>query len=455
MYNNLKNNWDNILSKLKNDYEITDVAFRTWILPLSLRSVNNDTINLTFNGDAPSMAIGIIENKYIIPLKVVIEEITGKEFSRITISEPNATDSSDDSDIPAPTKLNQRQTESNLNPIYNFDSFIVGSNNNMAYAVALAVAEQPGTYNPLFIYGGVGLGKTHLMHSIGNYILENNKQLRVLYTSSESFTNELIDIMRNGKKDNTDFSDFRNKYRNVDVLMIDDIQFIIGKDRTQEEFFHTFNDLYMNQKQIIITSDKPPKDFLLLEDRLKSRFSVGVTVDIKSPEYETRVAILKKRAELKHYDIDDSVFQYIANNIVSNVRELEGALKKITLFANLSNQKITLPLAQDVLKDLINPDSTIKVDCNRIIEIVSEHYGIPVSDLLSNKKTKNIAYTRQVCMYLCKELTEETYAGIGKALKRKDHSTIIHGVNKIAEDIKESPSTKSNIDVLIKKINPN
>ena len=401
------------------------------------------------------MAIGIIENKYIIPLKVVIEEITGKEFSRITISEPNATDSSDDSDIPAPTKLNQRQTESNLNPIYNFDSFIVGSNNNMAYAVALAVAEQPGTYNPLFIYGGVGLGKTHLMHSIGNYILENNKQLRVLYTSSESFTNELIDIMRNGKKDNTDFSDFRNKYRNVDVLMIDDIQFIIGKDRTQEEFFHTFNDLYMNQKQIIITSDKPPKDFLLLEDRLKSRFSVGVTVDIKSPEYETRVAILKKRAELKHYDIDDSVFQYIANNIVSNVRELEGALKKITLFANLSNQKITLPLAQDVLKDLINPDSTIKVDCNRIIEIVSEHYGIPVSDLLSNKKTKNIAYTRQVCMYLCKELTEETYAGIGKALKRKDHSTIIHGVNKIAEDIKESPSTKSNIDVLIKKINPN
>ncbi|MBE5957616.1 MAG: chromosomal replication initiator protein DnaA [Lachnospiraceae bacterium] len=455
MYNELKNNWDNILNKLKNDYDLTDVAFRTWILPLSLHSVKNDTINLVFNGEAASMSIGIIEKKYILPLKVVISEITGNEFSRITISEPNAAEPADEYETPAPSQLNQRQTESNLNPIYNFDSFIVGSNNDMAHAVALAVAEQPGTYNPLFIYGGVGLGKTHLMHAIGNYILENNKQLKVLYTSSESFTNELIDIMRNGKKDNTDFSEFRSKYRSVDVLMIDDIQFIIGKDRTQEEFFHTFNDLYMNQKQIIITSDKPPKDFLLLEDRLKSRFSVGVTVDIKSPEYETRVAILKKRAELKHYDIDDSVFQYIADNIVSNVRELEGALKKITLFANLSNQKITLPLAQDVLKDLINPDSTIKVDCNRIIEIVSEHYGVTVTDLLSNKKTKNIAYPRQICMYLCKELTEETYAGIGKALNRKDHSTIIHGVTKIAEEIEENQSTKSNIDVLIKKINPN
>jgi chromosomal replication initiator protein len=455
MYDVLKSNWDNILSKMKNDYEITDVAFRTWIIPLSLHSIDNDTITLVFNGEAPNMAIGIIKNKYMIPLKVVIEELTGKEFNRITILEPNAVSNAlEEPDIPTPSKIIQRQNEANLNPIYNFDSFIVGSNNNMAHAVALAVAEQPGTYNPLFIYGGVGLGKTHLMHAIGNYIIENNDQLKVLYTTSESFTNELIDIMRNGKKDNTDFSEFRNKYRNVDVFMIDDIQFIIGKDRTQEEFFHTFNDLYMNQKQIIITSDKPPKDFLLLEDRLKSRFSEGITVDIKSPEYETRVAILQKRAELKHYDIEDSVFEYIADNIVSNVRELEGALKKITLFASLSNSKITLPLAQDVLKDLINPDSTIEVDCNRIIEIVSEHFGISVTDLLSNKKTKNIAYTRQVCMYLCKQLTEETYAGIGKALNRKDHSTIIHGVNKIAEEIEENASTKNNIDVLIKKINP-
>lgn len=457
MYNILVDKWDEIINKLKYDFDVTDVSFRTWILPLSIDSVEDDTINIIFTGENAEMALQYIKNKYSIPFKVTIEEITGQEFELNFVATSTKKDVSDStSDSSSGSLIKQKQTDANLNPKYNFDSFVVGSNNNMAHAVALAVAESPGKfYNPLFIYGGVGLGKTHLMHAIGNFILHNNPELKVLYTSSESFTNELIDIMRSGKKENTDFTNFRNKYRNVDVLMIDDIQFIIGKDRTQEEFFHTFNDLYMNEKQVIITSDKPPKDFLLLEERFRTRFEAGITVDIQSPDYETRMAILKKNAELKHYDIDDSVFQYIADNIVSNVRELEGALKKIILFSTLAHQKVTLPLAQDVLKDLISPDSNIKITCERIIEIVAEHFNISVSDLTSNKKTKDIAYTRQICMYLCKQLTEETYAGIGKALHRKDHSTIMYGVKKIQDDIDDNPSTKNLIDVLTKKIDPN
>lgn len=457
MYNILLDKWDEIISKLKYDYDIADVSFRTWILPLSVDSVDDNIINIIYTGANAEMALQIIKNKYFVPFKVTIEEVIGQEFELNFVTTSTKTSSPQSDNVSSSnTPVKQKQEDANLNPRYNFDSFIVGSNNNMAHAVALSVAESPGKwYNPLFIYGGVGLGKTHLMQAIGNYIITNNPDLKVLYTSSESFTNELIDIMRSGKKDNTDFTSFRNKYRNVDVLMIDDIQFIIGKDRTQEEFFHTFNDLYMSEKQLIITSDKPPKDFLLLEERLRTRFDSGITVDIQSPDYETRMAILKKNAELKHYDIDDSVFQYIADNIVSNVRELEGALKKIILFANLSHQKVTLPLAQDVLKDLISPNLNIKIDCERIIEIVGEHFNISVSDLISNKKTKDIAYTRQICMYLCKQLTEETYSGIGKALHRKDHSTIMYGVKKIQEDIYDNPSTKNLIDVLTKKIDPN
>lgn len=455
MYDILVNKWEEIINKLKLDYDIADISFKTWILPLSVDSLEDNIINIIYTGESAELALNLIKNRYYMALKITIEEFIGQEFELnfITTSRKKTTPVSSSSSQGSIFK--QKQEEGNLNPRYNFDSFIVGSNNNMAHAVALAVAESPGKfYNPLFIYGGVGLGKTHLMQAIGNYIISSNPDLKVLYTSSESFTNELIDIMRSGKKDNTDFSNFRNKYRNVDILMIDDIQFIIGKDRTQEEFFHTFNDLYMREKQVIITSDKPPKDFLLLEERFRTRFEAGITVDIQSPDYETRMAILKKNAELKHYDIEDSVFQYIADNIVSNVRELEGALKKIILFANLSHQKVTLPLAQDVLKDLISPNSNVKINCDRIIEIVAEHFNIPVSDILSTKKTKEIAYTRQICMYLCKQLTEETYLGIGKALHKKDHSTIMHGVKKIQDDINENPSTKNLIDVLTKKIDP-
>jgi len=460
MYNILTAKWDEIINKLKNDYDVADVSFRTWILPLSVDSVEDNTLNIIYNGNGNNaeMAIQYIKNKYLAAFEVTIAEVTGYELKLnfVTSSTKKATTEDSSSVVISGSSTKQRMESANLNPRYSFDSFIVGSNNNMAHAVALSVAESPGKwYNPLFIYGGVGLGKTHLMQAIGNYIVTNNPELKVLYISSESFTNELIDIMRSGKKENTDFTNFRNKYRSVDVLMIDDIQFIIGKDRTQEEFFHTFNDLYMREKQVIITSDKPPKDFLLLEERFRTRFESGITVDIQSPDYETRMAILKKNAELKHYDIEESVFNYIADNIVSNVRELEGALKKIILFANLSHQKITLPLAQDVLKDLIYPDSSIKITTTRIIDIVAEHFNITPADILSNKKTKDIAYPRQICMYLSRHLTEDSLSAIGVAFNGKDHSTISHGVNKVKNDINNNPSTRSLIDVLVKKIDPN
>ncbi|MBR3644985.1 MAG: chromosomal replication initiator protein DnaA [Lachnospiraceae bacterium] len=458
MYDLLIEKWDEIVEKLKNEYYCSEVSARTWISPLVIDSVEGNTINLLFTGLSPDMSIKIIKQKYEASLKVIIEEITGTEFNLNFISESSAK-SHPVSDAVPDNDLKKHLDDANLNPKYDFDSFIVGSNNNMAYAVALAVAESPGNiYNPLFIYGGVGLGKTHLMQAIGNFLINNNPELKVLYTASESFTNELIDILRSGNKgnkDNTDFTNFRNKYRNVDVLMIDDIQFIIGKDRTQEEFFHTFNELYMNGKQIIITSDKPPKDMTLLEERFRSRFAEGITVDIQSPDYETRMAILERNSELNNYKIDEQVLKYIADNIVSNVRELEGALKKIILYSSFSKQEISLSLAQEVLKDIISPDeSNINITCERILDIVAEHQDISVTDLLSPKRTKDIAYARQIYMYLARKLTDKTDSDIGSVVNRSDHSTVIHGVKKIQKEIDTNPSLKNTIDILIKKISP-
>lgn len=456
MYDLLINKWDEIIEKLKYDYDYSDVSIRTWILPLSIHSVDGNTINLVFTGENPEMSIQIIRSKYIMPLRVIIEEVTGMEFN-IAFVNSSSVPASQSPSVSPTNDIKKHLEEANLNPKYDFDSFIVGSNNNMAYAVALAVAESPGNiYNPLFIYGGVGLGKTHLMQAIGNFLVNNNPELKVLYTASESFTNELIDLLRSGNKNNSDFTNFRNKYRNVDVLMIDDIQFIIGKDRTQEEFFHTFNELYMNGKQLIITSDKPPKDMILLEERFRTRFAEGITVDIQSPDYETRMAILERNSELNNYKIDEQILHYIADNIVSNVRELEGALKKIILYSSFSNQEITLSLAQEVLKDIISPDdSNVNITCERILEIVAEHQDIPVSDILSSKRTKDVAYARQIYMYLARKLTDKTNEDIGLVVNRSDHSTVIHGVKKIQKDIDTNPSIKNTINILIKKISPN
>ena len=340
-----------------------------------------------------------------------------------------------------------------LNPRYTFDTFVVGANNNLAHAASLAVAESPGEiYNPLFIYGGVGLGKTHLMHSIAHFILKNNPKAKILYVTSEKFTNELIDAIRN--KNNISTTEFREKYRNNDVLLIDDIQFIIGKESTQEEFFHTFNALYEAKKQIIISSDKPPKEIETLEERLRSRFEWGLTVDIQSPDYETRMAILRKKEELEGYNIDNEVIKYIASNIKSNIRELEGALTKIVALSKLDRKEINLDLAEEALKDLISPNGTQEVTPELIIQVVADHYGVTPLDLASQKRSKDIVYPRQIAMYLCRSMVDTSLQHIGKCLGGRDHTTIIHGIEKVEAELATNSSLQNTIDILKKKINP-
>ena len=353
---------------------------------------------------------------------------------------------------PSPS-YNINYENANLNPKYTFDTFVVGSNNKFAHAASLAVAESPGdVYNPLYLYGGPGLGKTHLMHSIGRFILDSNPNMKVLYVTSEVFTNEVIDCIRSG--DAVKMNQLREKYRTVDVLMIDDIQFIIGKESTQEEFFHTFNTLHSAGKQIILSSDKPPKDMDALDERFRSRFEWGLISDIQPPNYETRMAILKKNAENYNKEIDDEIFQYIANNIKSNIRELEGAFNKIIAFSKLNKVDITLSYAEEALKDVIYPDKPKEITPNLIIEVVSEHFGVNKEDITSKKRNSEFVLPRQVVMYLCRELTDTSLTNIGKLLGKKDHTTIIHGVNKITEEINTNEELRNKIEIIKKKINP-
>ena len=355
--------------------------------------------------------------------------------------------------------LNAIYEKANLNPKYTFDTFVVGSNNNFAHAASLAVAESPGEiYNPLFIYGGVGLGKTHLMHSVAHFILANDPSKKVLYVTSETFTNELIDALKAGKTGSElAMTKFREKYRNNDVLLIDDIQFIIGKESTQEEFFHTFNHLHVSGKQIIISSDKPPKDIETLEARLRTRFEWGLIADISSPDYETRMAILRKKEELdglEKYHIPDDVMQYIANNIKSNIRELEGSLNKLIALSNLENKKIDIPLAAEALKDMISPDNNREVTPELIIDIVSEHFNIPISELKGKKRNAEIVLPRQIIMYLCRTLTDTPLKAIGAILGGKDHASVNHGVKKIENELKTDEALNNTVNIIKKKINP-
>lgn len=455
-------NWETILQHLKLEHSLSDVVFKTWIQPLEVYSVVGNTITLSINDARVGDSRKYITSKFAVPLKVSIEEVIGQSFelkfelaSNLKLNEQSGNSQATETAAPArPVSEYSQNIASFLNPRYTFDTFVVGSNNSLAHAASLAVAENPAeVYNPLFIYGGVGLGKTHLMHSIAHYILEHNRAAKVLYVTSEVFTNELIEAIRN-RSDTASILDFRRKYRNIDVLLIDDIQFIIGKESTQEEFFHTFNTLHESKKQIIISSDKPPKEFETLEERLRSRFEWGLQVDIQSPDYETRMAILRKKGELEGYTIDDEVLKYIATNVKSNIREIEGALTKIVAVSRLKNTEVNVILAEEVLKDLISPDVKKKVTVESITDIVADHFGITSADILSSKKSRNIAHPRQICMYLCRELTDVSLKDIGLKLGKRDHTTVIHGCNKIAEDIKTDTALQGAIDVLKKKINP-
>ena len=459
--NIVQEKWPEIIEHLRIEHELSNVSFTTWIQPLKVYDVIDNTVFILVNMNA---SVEYIEKKYLLPLKVCIAEITGTEFEVMFISEDD--DKLDEIQNMAIEASQKKKTKSaaekaGLNPKYTFDTFVVGGNNNFAHAASLAVAESPGeVYNPLFIYGGVGLGKTHLMHSIAHFILDKNAKKKVLYVTSETFTNELIEALKNGRTAGNEsaMSKFRDKYRNNDVLLIDDIQFIIGKESTQEEFFHTFNHLHTSGKQIIISSDKPPKDIETLEARLRTRFEWGLIADISAPDYETRMAILQKKIELDHlekYNIPRDVLQYIAENIKTNIRELEGSLNKlIALYKLNNNDVIDISLASEALRDIVSSQNNRKVTPELILDIVSDHFGISIADLKSNQRSADIANPRQIAMYLIRTMTEVPLKGIGIILGGKDHSTVKYGVEKITNEMKRNETLSNTINIIKKKINP-
>ena len=429
---------DELLSQLKEllKNEVSTISYDTWIFPLEIDSIKDNHIIFTVKSDFQR---DFIENKFNSLIFNTLRYITNKEwtFSVIDISKEN-----NQGQIISDKKTNVSdiELESNhqtLNPKYTFETFVVGNNNRFAHAAALAVGNEPGkSYNPLFLYGGVGLGKTHLMHAIGNRILENNQKSNVLYVTSEKFTNQLINAIKDNKTEL-----FRNKYRNIDVLLIDDIQFIAGKDRVQEEFFHTFNTLREDGKQIIISSDKPPRDIEFLEDRLKSRFEWGLLADISCPDYETRLAILRKKAQDENIVIDDSILSDIATKIDSNIRELEGVFNKIVARASLTHSPITIELAENIINEF-KYESEKVISCDFIKETVAKYFSINKDDLAGSKRSNDIAFPRQIAMYLCREVANMSFPQIGNEFGNRDHSTVMHGYNKIAKEIKEKNNTK-------------
>ena len=445
--------WDEILTTVKNEHELSEVSFDTWIRPLNVYAIEDDKLYIIV--PSGQMGLSYISKKYFLPLMVAITEITGIEYDIhfILPDQAQSLNLKNKNNITAKPQA-VKGDHSNLNPNYTFDTFVVGNNNRFAQSAALAVAESPGeSYNPLYIYGGPGLGKTHLMHSIGHFIIDQKPDTKVIYVTSEEFTNEVIESIRNGNA--SSMTKFRDKYRTADVLMIDDIQFIIGKESTQEEFFHTFNALQTQGKQIILTSDKPPKEMETLEERIRSRFEWGLMADIGMPDYETRMAILRKKAESDNFNIDDDVLNYIATNIKSNIRELEGALNKLLAFNNLERTDITMEIAERELSNIITPDKPREITPQLIIEVVSEHYHISVDQMISKNRSSDIAKPRQIAMYLCKNMTSNSLDVIGSLLGGRDHSTIIHGIKKVTEEYESNENVRNTIETIKKKINPN
>ncbi|MGP1544447.1 MAG: chromosomal replication initiator protein DnaA [Candidatus Fimenecus sp.] len=462
MENNNKN-WTNVINYIKTNS--TPVAFETWFKPLILNKLDekNETIYININSRNNKNAdfiLNLLKTRYSEMMNNAIKESFKKNYSIVYAIEEN--DSKDeDYDINEEYNTNfvkRFPDEYFLNPRYTFDSFVSGTNNEFAYNACLAVAESPSCiidnmskpYNPLFIYGGSGLGKTHLMHAIGNYIHETYPQLNCLYVSSEMFTNELIKAISDRKT-----PEFRNKYRTIDVLLIDDIQFLEGKDGTQDEFFYTFNSLYQANKQIIISSDRPPSKLLNIEERLRSRFQWNMTVDIQPADYENRVAILRKKLEMENIEITsdlEDVIKLISSKVKSNIRELEGAFTRVMSFSNLMNKPLNVSLTKDVLKDIIS-NTDIIISADLIKKTVSKSFDVKISDLESSKRTKNIVIPRQIAMYICREITDLSFPQIGTYFGNKDHSTVINAHQKISVLIKEDEKIKEKVNEIINTIN--
>ena len=458
------NNWDKILNILETHYDVSNIIIETWIRPLNIYEIENNTIYFYVDEKRGKHGVDYLHNKgYDMFLLSSIREFLDDPSVELVIDEKYkfiVEDTEDGENIisqeagykPYSAAYYEAIKKSNLNPMYTFENFVIGESNRHAYATCTAVADLPSqdALNPLFLYGKSGLGKTHLIQSIAHFILQHNPAMNVLYASSEVFTNDIITAIQKNKTD-----EFREKYRKVDVLIVDDIQEIIGRERTQQEFFNTFNYLYEAKKQIIISSDRPPKEIKELDERLRSRFEWGVPIDIHAPDYETRMAILKSKADIAGLvDIPEEVLTYIAENIVSNVRELEGALNKLRIYSKLSNENITLELAESALKDLISKDTDIKITPELILSTVSEHFNIPVSVIISTKRTGDILNARQTVMYLCRLLTDRSLSAIGEVVGGKDHATVYNGINRIEKRIKNDSDFNDQITAIMKKLSP-
>ncbi|HEY5562248.1 MAG TPA: chromosomal replication initiator protein DnaA [Clostridiaceae bacterium] len=446
MTNPLTDLWDRTLNIIKG--ELTEVSFNTWIKSITPISMERETLVLSVPNDFTK---GILESRYKDLLINAVKMITSIKYAIdfIVITEETAvTAEKTDLNRNSLAQASINESSGNLNPKYTFDTFVIGNSNRFAHAASLAVAESPAkAYNPLFIYGGVGLGKTHLMHAIGHYILENNPKAKVVYVTSEKFMNELINSIKDDKNE-----EFRNKYRSVDVLLIDDIQFIANKERTQEEFFHTFNDLHQSNKQIILSSDRPPKEIPTLEDRLRSRFEWGLTADIQAPDFETRIAILKKKADKENLIIPNDVFSYVANEIKSNIRELEGALIRLVAYSSLTNKEITVELVSEALKDIITNNQPRQITIDLIQEVVSSYFNLKVEDFKSQRRSRNVSFPRQIAMYLSRKLTDSSLPKIGEEFGGRDHSTVIHAFEKINTGLKEDEALQETVTELTKKL---
>ncbi|GAW30215.1 chromosomal replication initiator protein DnaA [Carboxydocella sp. ULO1] len=434
--------WNEVLAIIAK--EVSKPSFETWLkstTPIDLRN------NIALIGVPNVFARDWLESRYSDLINETISFLLGYPVQVRFVVVNERTENIEEPESPV-KKLPDELQIPQLNPKYTFDTFVVGNSNRFAHAAALAVAEAPAkAYNPLFIYGGVGLGKTHLMHAIGHYILEHNPGTMVMYVSSEKFTNELINAI---KDDNTE--EFRNRYRSIDILLIDDIQFLAGKERTQEEFFHTFNALHGANKQIIISSDRPPKEIPTLEDRLRSRFEWGLITDIQPPDLETRIAILRKKAQMENLNVSDEVMQFIATKIQSNIRELEGALNRVIAYATMKSGEITIELASEALKDLLPESRPRQISIELIQQIVADYFNLKVEEFKAKKRTRTVAYPRQIAMYLSRELTDASLPKIGEEFGGRDHTTVLHACEKIANDINTDAEVKGIVQELISRL---
>lgn len=432
--------WTKIIDKYKS--QITRHVYDSFFVPVEPIAFQGNTLFIL--ADNSPFIQEVLEQNHAANIKAILKGLGYKNAKFIVL-----TDREELSAYPPDQEtIREKYNHSTLNQRYSFDTFVKGESNKFAHAACIAVAESPAkAYNPLFIYGGVGLGKTHLMHAIGHYIGANNQKAKILYLSSETFINELVNSI---KDDNNEA--FRMKYRNVDILLIDDIQFIAGKEATQEEFFHTFNTLYNANKQIVISSDRPPKEIPTLEDRLRTRFEMGLIADIQPPDFETRIAILRKKSLIENKEIPDDVIIYIAKNIKSNIRELEGALIRVIAYSDLIKKEVSYELACEALKELFSSSSENKLNASSIQEQVAKAFSVKMEDFQSKKRTRNIAYPRQIAMYLCRELTDMSLSNIGNEFGGRDHTTVIHACEKIIQDMEKDIELRQKINRIISEL---